>query len=122
MSEARKRSAEKILEVNLAIGELTFLNPEQLRFAFEVLSEGTPAEKAKLNIETVSTRVNCPQCGYRGPILYEGPENHFGYATAFLMCKVCGCRDLEIVSGRECTIKNLKVVASSRDAACKEGA
>lgn len=120
LSEARKHSAEEILEVGLAVGELTFLNPEQLRFAFGVLSEGTLAERAKLRIDVITTSISCSQCGYCGSISYEGPEDHLGYAAALVKCKVCGGRDLRIISGRECTIRNLKVKTSSKDVASEE--
>jgi len=122
LSEARKHSAEEILEIGLAVGELTFLNPEQLRFAFEALSEATLAEGAKLKIEVITTSINCSQCGYSGSISYGGPEDHLGYAAALVKCKVCGGRDLKITSGRECTIRNLKVKTSSVDVASEENA
>jgi hydrogenase nickel incorporation protein HypA/HybF len=98
--ESKRHSAKGILEINLEVGELTFLNPDQLRFAFEVLSEGTVAERAKLNIEKVGARIKCPHCGYAGPISYEGPEDHLGYMPAFLECSICGSQELEVTSGR----------------------
>ena len=100
--------------IDLAVGELTFLNLNQLRFAFETLSEGTLAEKAKLNIETMVARIKCSRCGYDGPISYEGPEDHLGYLVAFLKCRICESRDLEVVSGKECMIRNLKVKTSPK--------
>ena len=107
--EARKHSAERILDIDLAVGELTFLNLDQLHFAFETLSEGTLADKAKLNIETVRASIKCSRCGYTGPISYEGPEDHLGYVGVFLKCGICESRDLEVISGRECVIRNLRV-------------
>jgi len=118
--EARKHSAERVLEVGLMVGELTLLNPDQLHFAFEVLSKGTLAENAQLNIEEVPIRVRCSRCGYEGSIPYKGPEDHLGYRAAFLKCAVCGCRDLMVISGRECMIKDLKLRLSPRRA-CSTG-
>jgi hydrogenase nickel incorporation protein HypA/HybF len=112
--EARNYSAKRILVINLVVGELTFLNIDQLRFAFEILSEGTLAEEAELNIETMAARIKCSRCGYDGPILYEGPEDHLGYVVAFLKCRICENRDLDLVSGKECVIKSLKVKVSSK--------
>lgn len=112
--EARKHSAEKILDIDLVVGELTFLNLDQLHFAFETLSEGTIADKAKLNIEKMRTRIKCNRCGYAGPISYEGPEDHLGYRVAFLKCGICQSRDLEVISGQECMIRNLRVKTSPK--------
>ena len=112
--EARKHSAERILDIDLVVGELTFLNPDQLQFAFETLSKGTLAEKAKLNIETMKPSIKCSRCGYAGPISYEGPEDHLGYVGVFLKCGICESRDLEVISGKECVIRNLKVKTASK--------
>lgn len=112
--EARKHSAERILDIDLVVGELTFLNLDQLHFAFETLSKGTLAERARLNIETMRARIKCSRCGYDGPISYKGPEDHLGYVDAFLKCGVCGSRDLEVTSGKECVIRNLKVKISPK--------
>jgi len=120
LMQAEKYSATSILEINLTVGELTLLNPDQLRMAFEVLSEGTCAQKAKLNIETVETRIKCSRCGYVGSLSFEEPQIHLGYARPFLKCTVCGSRDLELVSGRECTIKNIKVKTSSKKTSLEE--
>ncbi len=117
--EAKRHSAKNVVEIDLEVGELTFLNPDQLRFAFEALSEGTVAERAKLNIEKVGVRIKCPRCGYEGPISYEGPEDHLGYLPRFLECSVCGSREPDVISGRECMIRSLKVRASSRQDAKK---
>ena len=109
LNAAKAHGAEKILEINLDIGQLTFLNPEQLRFAFSVLSNGTVAENAKLHIRRVRPRIKCPNCGYQGPIKYDGPEYHLLGVPIPLKCGKCGSAELEIKAGRECSIRGIKV-------------
>jgi len=72
LEAAKERGADKVLEINLEVGRLTFLNPEQLEFAFKVISEGTIAEGAKLKIRSVEPKVRCLRCGYMGSGIYEG--------------------------------------------------
>jgi len=109
LNAAKAHGAENVLEINLGIGQLTFLNPEQLRFAFSVLSKGTMAENAKLHIRRVRPRIRCPNCGYQGPIKYDGPEYHLLGVPIPLKCGKCGSAELEIKAGRECIIRSIKV-------------
>ncbi len=47
----------------LRIGLLSGVVPEALEFAFDALAPGTPAEGAKLIMETEPGRFSCVQCG-----------------------------------------------------------
>jgi len=109
LSAAKSHKAERVLEINLEIGELTFLNPEQLRFAFSVLSENTIAKNANLHIKRIQPRIRCSRCGYEGGIKYDGPEYHVLGVPLPLQCIKCGETNVEITSGRECNIKNVKI-------------
>ena len=51
LREAESRRAKRVLEVKLQIGELTFLNPEQVRFWYKILVKGTVMEGSKLIID-----------------------------------------------------------------------
>lgn len=103
---ARSRGASRILSLTMKVGELTHLNPEQLRLAFEALSEGTEAEGAELVIEVVRARIRCRGCGYEGPpSALEGP----GLLVTVAKCPACGGFDVEVVAGRECTLASIRV-------------
>jgi len=111
LSEAHKYNPEKIICVNLKIGELTFLGIEQLRFAFQVLSRGTLLENAELKIENVKPQIRCTTCKYSGYADYdEKPDLHF--MIPLLKCPRCG-KDIEIVKGRECTVTNIQMEVDS---------
>jgi len=108
LEEAKNREAKKILEVHLVIGSLTFLNPEQVRFWYKALAKGTLLEKSRLRIEKKEGRVRCPSCGYEGSFKYEDdPIYHVPFPV--LSCPKCG-GIVEIIGGRECTIKSIKMV------------
>jgi Zn finger protein HypA/HybF involved in hydrogenase expression len=38
IEEAKKREAKNVLEVHLVLGDLTFLNPQQVNFWYEALT------------------------------------------------------------------------------------
>ncbi len=108
LQEAEKNNARKVLEVHLVIGKLTFLGLEQVRFAYETLVKGTVMEDSKLFIEERDGVVKCSNCGYEGDFQYQNdPIYHL--STPTLHCPRCGSL-VEIVGGRECLIKSMKLV------------
>lgn len=109
LKAAKENGAERILSVELEVGEMTLLNPDQLRFAFSILSKGTMAEGASLSIRIVPCVVNCKECGYRGGIGATGGADHF--LPIILRCPKCGGSELSLESGRECWIKRIRIRA-----------
>ena len=70
LREANQRKAKKVVEVDLVIGSLTFLNPEQVRFWYEISTKDTIIEGSKLVIEEGEGTVQCHECGYEGGLKY----------------------------------------------------
>ena len=108
LSEAEKRGAERVLQVRVRIGELSFLRPEQLSFWFKTLSQGTLLEGAELVIDIEPGEVRCPCCGYKGPMRVEDdPLYHVVFPT--LSCPRCG-RPVEITRGKGYSITSIRLV------------
>jgi hydrogenase nickel incorporation protein HypA/HybF len=108
MKEADRRKAKKVVEVDIAIGSLTFLNPEQIRFWYEMLTKDTTMEGSKLVIEESLGTVRCPKCGYEGNFKYiDDPAFHLSLPT--LQCPKCDGL-VEIISGKDCIIKSIKML------------
>ena len=76
---AVQAGATKVLKVTLSIGEMTEAIEDSLRFAFEVLTEGTMSEGAELEINMVTPRSLCLDCGAE----YEHDRFH-------MVCPECG--------------------------------
>ncbi len=105
---ALENEAEEVREVRLSIGRLSLVNPDQLVFWFRELSRGTVLEGARLYIELEEAEVECPSCGYRGPIsLEDRPEYHLVFPT--LRCPACGHK-VKVLKGRDCVIKSMRVL------------
>jgi hydrogenase nickel incorporation protein HypA/HybF len=106
---AKEHGANKIIEIDLEIGKLTFLNVEQIRFIYPILTEGTIAEGSKLRIREIEPQIKCTKCKYKGKLVYDGPETHLPYAPMYLRCPRCGETQVELVRGRECNLKSMKI-------------
>ena len=107
MSEAEKQHAVRVVEVELEIGDLTFLGIEQVRFAYEILTDKTIAKNSKLKINQIQGRGRCDSCGYDGPLSYLDDEQ-FHIVVPTFNCPRCG-KLLSISAGRECVIKRIRI-------------
>lgn len=102
---ASKNNAEEILEVTIEIGELTMLNPEQLRYLLEILSEETLLEGAEIIIEEIPVNIECYDCNFEGKANTDDSDHYL----TIVVCPECKGRDLKITSGRECNVKTIKI-------------
>ncbi|MDQ3621057.1 MAG: hydrogenase maturation nickel metallochaperone HypA [Verrucomicrobiota bacterium] len=97
---------KKIVEVRLAVGELTHIEEEQLRFCYDAVTVETPIEGSTLQIEKIEAVVACRHCSYHGgPKYWDGALSGFPVAT--LECPGCG-KAAEAVEGKECAIKSIR--------------
>jgi hydrogenase nickel incorporation protein HypA/HybF len=88
----------RVEAVDLRVGRLRAVIPENLRFCFEVICGGTELEGAVLRIEEVPVRVRCAECG----VSMEKD------APVFL-CDACGSPRLDLLSGKELEIRSIDV-------------
>lgn len=111
LEKLKEYSFEEVQEVDLSVGELAFLAEDQLRFAFEILTENTPLHGAVLKIEYSQSIVRCENCGYEGPLRVEDdPKYHI--ATPIFACPKCDS-PVEIIKGRECEVTNVRLRVES---------
>jgi len=96
--EAARAGAVRVKSVRLLIGELSGAVPDAMRFAFEVVSKGTLADGAALEIVSVPLTARCRGCGAEFAVE--------GYAFS---CEKCGGPDIEIVSGRELMVDEVEM-------------
>jgi hydrogenase nickel incorporation protein HypA/HybF len=92
-----RHGATRCLGARLFVGELTAVEPETLRFAFEVVSRDTPAEGCRLEIVSVPLRLRCQHCAAeKGGPLFEP-------------CTACGTLGFEVLEGRELRLDTVDV-------------
>ncbi len=86
--------ARQVTRVDVDIGEMSMINPEQVEFLFGTLIEDDELLKgAKLACNVVKPVSRC-KCGY------EGDER--------FVCPVCGALP-EIIRGREVVVSNIEI-------------
>jgi len=101
---------KKVLTVRLAVGELSHVEADQLRFCYTAITQETPMENSMLEIESIAAVVTCPRCSYRGrPKYWEDALSAAPVAT--LECPACQGA-VEPVEGNDCAIKTIQFVAA----------
>jgi hydrogenase nickel incorporation protein HypA/HybF len=97
-----------VLEVRLELGELSHIDPEQLRFCYESIAKETPLDGSILTIERMPALVNCPHCEYHGRPDYW--DDALAIAPVITMrCPHCG-KAVEADQGHECAIKSVRLI------------
>ena len=87
----------KVIKVNLVVGELTGVEAFMLESCFEMYVQATSLEGAKLAIEHVPIKVRCRECG-----------NEYESKIPFSDCNVCGGKNIRIISGKEFYIDSIE--------------
>jgi len=94
--EERVRPAQ-VQRVRLQVGQLAGVQPEALRFCFDVCARGTSLEGARLDIQDIEGRARCRQCAREMAM------------SSFLDFCACGSAELDVLAGEELRIQNVEV-------------
>lgn len=98
------------VKVGLRIGELAGVDPEALRFCFNVMVRGTEFESLQLEIEFCPLRQRCFECG-----------NEFAVKDYEFRCPRCGCERGDCAGGDELDIAYLEVEEHATSGVGAEG-
>jgi len=99
---------KKVITVRLAIGELSNVEAEQLRFCYTAITQETALENSTLEIENVPAVVECPSCSYRGRPKYWADALSAAPIPTF-ECPDCK-GTVEPVEGNDCAIKAIQFI------------
>lgn len=88
-----KHGMERLESIHIQVGELTAVEPDSLRFCFEVCTQGTSLEGAVLEVEEIPLTGRCRDCG-----------REFAMQSPLALCSSCEGVAVEIIAGRELDI------------------
>ena len=121
LEHAARAGATRVTRVNLVLGDLADVTEESIRFYWEVIARGTPAEGANLAFQRVPVRLRCAHCG-----TVFTPAEECAHATEELVeagahhgdllslpdrwrCPRCGRSSLDVLAGREFHLESIEV-------------
>ena len=98
LAKAGEAQANKVIQINLVIGELSGFVPDCIQFYFDSLSKDTIAEGAVLHFESVPTELRCRDCA-----------TIFRPQDTLWSCPECKGQNIEIFKGRELYTESMEV-------------
>ncbi len=96
--EGRRQHYSRVRKVRLEIGPFSGIETEALRFSFDVVTKGTLAENAVLEIIETQAQAWCLPCARTVSI-----------RERYDACPSCGSHQLQVTAGEEMRIKDLEV-------------
>ncbi|MFC1568181.1 hydrogenase maturation nickel metallochaperone HypA [Candidatus Margulisiibacteriota bacterium] len=95
--EARTQNLAKVTFAKVRIGEARVTDPPELKEILANISKGTIADGMQLELDILPLAARCASC-----------QNEFSSAAPRLDCPACGSMDIQITSGQELLVANLK--------------
>ena len=99
LRHAGRAGAQRVVAINLIIGELTGFVDDSIQFYFDYLSKGTLAEGGRLAIRRIAAQVRCYQCGAE----YAPPDSRIW------TCPQCEALGGEVIAGKEFYVASIEV-------------
>ena len=90
-------AGRRVQSVKVEVGALCAVVPDAMQFCFELATEGTVADGARLDLDVRPGAARCRSCG-----------EHFELPDLILLCP-CGSADVEVLAGRELRIMSMEV-------------
>ena len=98
LAKAGEAQSNKVIQINLVIGELSGFAPDCIQFYFDFLSKDTIAHGSVLHFELVPTQLRCRNC-----------SAIFHPQDTLWSCPKCRDQSVEIFKGRELHIESMEV-------------
>lgn len=92
-----RAAGRAVRSIRLEVGALTAVVPEAMLFCFDLVTEGTVAAGARLDIDWRPGATHCRSCGADAEM-----------ADAIPLCP-CGSADVDVVAGRDLRILSMEV-------------
>lgn len=97
---SQQNNATHVYRVNLAIGELSGIVSDWAQRYFAMISAGTIAEHAIINIEAIPAKIKCLACGSETVIQSVYTE---------FRCFKCKSMEVQMITGREFFIDSIEI-------------
>jgi hydrogenase nickel incorporation protein HypA/HybF len=90
-------AGRRVHSVRLEVGALCAIVPDAMRFCFDLATEGTVADGARLDLDVRTAVARCRTC-----------RSDFALRDMILLCP-CGSADVEVLAGRDMRILSMEV-------------
>lgn len=100
---AGEQNLSEISAAFIEIGEMTHIDPRQLKFSLKMASEGTVVHGCRFYVRTRRAIIKCKKCGKESKLETKDMISQYE-----MKCTACGSTDVEFEKGRELMLKRVK--------------
>jgi len=108
ISEAAAAKAKSVVRIEIAIGDLAFLDPVSMEMWVREGLRDSGGKDAVIRIDVARSTLTCGDCGFVGhPKLPEHHDHHLPLPP--LSCPSCGSSDVRLEEQRDCLLKTIEL-------------
>jgi len=93
-----RAEGRRVVRISLAIGRLSGIAADAVRFCFDVCAQSTPAEGARLEIEEIPGRGRCVDCHREQDL-----DQPYGQCA-------CGSARMDLIAGTDLRVIEMEVL------------
>jgi len=101
LKHAEENDADKVVSVQLQVGELRDIVEEWMQHYFDYLSKDTVAEGAKIMVRTIPATLRCENCAHQFSTDIRSSDP---------LCPLCSCDRWQVTGGEEFLIESIGVI------------
>jgi len=98
LDHAQRAGAQRVVRVNLVLGELSSIVSDSVQFYWDLVAEGTEAEGAELHFRRVPAELRCMACGATFPLDQDS-----------WLCPQCGSPQVQAIAGDQFLVESIEV-------------
>lgn len=100
LRHAKEVNAVRVTDIRLVIGDLSTVVDDSVQFYWDIISEGTVAEGAKLHFKRLHIKIRCLDC-----------DNIYVAKDQMSACPACGSVLISVEEGEEFYLDSIDVEA-----------
>ncbi len=98
LRHATAAGAQRITDVYLVIGQLASIVDDSVQFYWDIVSQNTPAEGARLHFRRIPTKLLCLDCNL-----------DYIPASMDMSCPTCDGVNIKVITGEEFYLESIEI-------------
>ena len=97
-THAEKELAKKVTDINIVIGQLSSIVDDSVQFYWDIISEDSICQGAKLHFERIPAKMFCAEC-----------QTEYLIEKQLTPCPHCNSVQVKIISGEEFWLDSIEI-------------
>ena len=110
----KENHIKKVTQINIDVGEFSFIVPEQIVFWLKILSEQDAnyslMRDSQIEFREIKGLIKCSNCNYQGsiPTMSDEDKTMHGLIDVTIRCPKCDSPSTTILQGRDVVVSSIQ--------------